>query len=281
MSEPDPDELRGGMRQSWERAAPAWGERADSVRRMGLPVSRWMIEHAAVRFGERVLELAAGAGDTGFLAASLGGRLICSDGAEAMVEVARERARTLGVENVEFRQLELEWIDLPAAEVDVILCRWGLMLIVDPEAGLRECRRVLRPGGRIALAVWDQPAANPWATIPARALAELGHPPSPPNPSPGMFALASPDQLRDLLQAGGFLDVEVDAVTVQRRYPSVTSYLEETLDLSMMFRDAWPSLPEPLREAVPAKLAEVAAPWLDSDGALCLPGRSLVAAAQA
>jgi len=113
------------------------------------------------------------------------------------------------------------------------------------------------------------------------ALAALGHPQPPPSPGPGMFALASPDQLRDLLQAAGFVDVEVDAVTVERCYPSVTSYLEETLDLSMMFREAWPSLPNAVREAVPAKLADVAAPWLDGDGVLSLPGRCLVAAAQA
>jgi len=281
MSERDPDEMRAGMRQSWERAAPAWGERADSVRRMGMPVSRWMIEHAAVRRGERVLELAAGAGDTGFLAAELGGRLICSDGAEAMLEVARDRARTLGVENVEFRQLELEWIDLPAAEVDVILCRWGLMLIVDPEAGLRECRRVLRPGGRIALAVWDQPAANPWATIPTRALAELGHAPPVSDGGPGMFALASRERLSELLLDAGFLAPELDAVAITRRYAQAEDYLAETLDLSPVFRSVWIELPGSARAEISAQLAELTQPFSRADGTLVLEGQSLVAAAHA
>ena len=79
-----------------------------------MPVSTWMIDHLALQPGMRVLELAAGPGDTGFLAAELikpGGMLISSDATEAMLEIARGRARQMGIDNVEFRQLELEWID--------------------------------------------------------------------------------------------------------------------------------------------------------------------------
>ena len=120
-----------------------------------------MIDALSPQPGQRVLELAAGPGDTGFMAAELivpGGTLICSDGAEAMLDVARERAAAQGISNVEFRQLELEWIDLPTADVDAVLCRWGIMLVVDSETAAREIRRVLKPGGRAALAVWDGPA---------------------------------------------------------------------------------------------------------------------------
>ena len=103
-----------------------------------------------------------------------GGTLISSDGAEAMIEVARGRAAALGVRNAEFRQLELEWIDLEAGSVDAVLCRWGIMLTVDPEAAAKEIRRVLKAGGRAAFAVWDRPDRNPWATIPSQAMIELG-----------------------------------------------------------------------------------------------------------
>ena len=78
-----------------------------------------MIDHAGLVPGQRVLELAAGPGDTGFMAARLiepGGTLICSDASAGMLDVARERAEELGVTNVEFKQLQLEWIDLPTAE---------------------------------------------------------------------------------------------------------------------------------------------------------------------
>src|SRR5947209_2659423 len=165
------------MLDRWEHAAAGWGKRAEAVREHGMPVSLWLIEHLSLQPGQRVLELAAGPGDTGLMAAELvtpGGTLISSDGAEAMLALARTRAEKLGVHNVEFKQLELEWIDLPTASVDAVLCRWGLMLSVDPGAAAREMRRVLRPGGHVAVSVWADPADNPWATIPTKALIELG-----------------------------------------------------------------------------------------------------------
>ena len=93
-----------------------------------------------------------------------------------------------------------------------MLCKWGLMFAVDPEAALREMRRVLRPGGRVALAVWDEPPANPWATITTRALVELGHATEPDPDAPGMFALAPPGRLQEVLEAAGFLEVVVESV---------------------------------------------------------------------
>ncbi len=93
-----------------------------------------------------MLELAAGLGETGMLAAELvapGGSVIVSDQAEAMLEGARKRAGELNLTNVEFQVLNGEWIDLPLASVDVVLCRWGYMLMADPAAALSETRRVL------------------------------------------------------------------------------------------------------------------------------------------
>src|SRR5947208_1821828 len=100
---------REEMIARWERVAPGWGKRADRMRAHALPVSVWMIEHANLQPGQRVLELAAGPGDTGFLAAELiepGGTLVCSDASEAMLHVARSRADAFGVDNVEFARLE-------------------------------------------------------------------------------------------------------------------------------------------------------------------------------
>jgi ubiquinone/menaquinone biosynthesis C-methylase UbiE len=272
------------MLDRWGRAAAGWRNRADAVREHGMPVSLRMIEHLELQPGQRVLELAAGPGDTGFLAAERirpGGILVCSDAAEAMLDVARTRARELGVENVEFMRLELEWIDLPTASVDAILCRWGVMLILDPAAAVSEARRVLRPGGRIALAVWDQSSLNPWATIPTQALITLGHA-TPPDPdAPGMFALAAPGRMQELLQSAGFVEVTVEAVKIERPYASLDAYLEETLDLSRMLAEVFERLTEGERAEVESKIASLAAPFVSADGSVSLAGSSLVAAAGA
>jgi SAM-dependent methyltransferase len=231
-----------------------------------------------------VLELAAGPGDTGFLAAELvapGGKLICSDGAEAMLEVARQRAQATGVRNVEFRQLELEWIDIETATMDAVLCRWGLMLILDPEAAAREIRRVLRTGTRAAFAVWDSPQRNPWATIPSEVMIARGHAQLPPPDAPGMFALAEPGVLAELLETAGFTDVIVRPVDLARHYSAPTEFVAETADMSPMFGASYAELPVPEREAISAAVIAALEPFTAPDSTVTLPGRSLVAVASA
>ena len=279
----DPQELRAEQRTRWEQVAQGWARRADGLREATLPVSHWLVERLGLRPRQRVLELAAGPGDTGFLAAQriAPGTLISSDGSEAMLEIARARSRDLGVENVEFRRLELEWIDLPIADVDAVICRWGLMLCVDPSAAASEIRRVLKPGGRLSVAVWDSPELNPWATLDWQAVIDLGHMAAPDPGGPGMFALAPASRLRELLEGAGFLDVVVDGVELERSYRTVEDYLAETLDMSGTFSELWEKLDRDQRSEVTERVGALAAPYRVSDGSLQIPGRSLVATASA
>lgn len=270
--------------ERWDRGAAGWSRRADAIQEFGMRVSVWMVEQLDLQPGQRVLDLACGPGDTGFLAAELvrpGGVLIASDASEAMLGVARGRARDLGVSNVEFRRLELEWIDLPTASVDAELCRWGLMLTSDPATALQETRRVLRPGGKIALAVWDAPDRNPWATIPTRALVELGHTEPPDRDAPGMFALADPERLRERIEDAGFVEVVIDSVELRRDAASVDGFIQETLDLSRPFADVRDQLSTEQWSEVSRRVAALAEPFTSADGTLRLPACSLVAAASA
>jgi SAM-dependent methyltransferase len=276
------DDLREQMMARWEQAAQGWGRRADRVRETGMPVSAWMVEHAGLQPGQRVLELAAGPGDTGFLAAELvapSGTVVTSDASEAMLDIARTRARKFGLDNVEFARLELEWIDLPTASVDAVLCRWAVMLLVDPAAALTEMRRVLKAGGRATLAVWDLAEHNPWATLPGRALIELGHAERPDPNAPGMFALAEPGRLEAMLLDAGFIEADVEAIQLDRTYAGVDDYLAETLDLSALFAQVYRALDDDERSEVRTRISTLAEPYVTGAGTLLLPGRSLVAAA--
>jgi SAM-dependent methyltransferase len=284
MPPPDPDQQRATSREAWEQAAAGWGRLADRVRDWAIELSATMVDALALQPGQRVLELAAGPGDTGFMAAELvapGGTLICSDGAEAMLEVARQRAAAQGIANVEFRLLDLEWIDLPTADVDAVLCRWGIMLVVDPEAAAHEIRRVLKPGGRAALAVWDAPARNPWTTVAADALIELGLAEPPDPDEPGMFTLAGDGVLRELLESAGLVDVKVRAITLERRADGVDQYLAETLAMSSRFRSVYRELDLETQLEVRRRIARDVRPFAAADGSLALPGSSLVASASA
>jgi SAM-dependent methyltransferase len=280
----DPDEQRAASRDAWERAAGGWGKRAERIRDWGMPVSAAMVQGLALQPGMTVLELAAGPGDTGFMAAERvrpGGALISTDGAEAMLDVARARAAELGVDNVEFKQLELEWIDMETASVDAVIVRWGIMLIVDPAAAAQEIRRILRPGGRAAFAVWDAPERNPWAVIPTRAMVALGHAQPPDPAAPGMFALAADGVLTGLLEGAGFGDVVIAPVAVERRYDALEGYIDETVDMSPVFGSTFAQLDADAQAQVIAAITAEAQPYVADDGSVVLPGSSLVASAAA
>ena len=280
----DPNAHREASRENWEAAAAGWVRHQDVVRELGAPVSHWMIEALRLQPGERVLELAAGLGEPGMLAAELVapmGGVIISDQSEAMLAGARQRALSLGLSNVEFQVLGAEWIDLPVASVDAVLCRWGYMLMADPVAALAESRRVLRPGGRLALAVWDAIAHNPWALLPAQELRERGLLPEPQEGQPGPFALGDRGLVAELLAQAGFAELEVQSMELWRRHPSFEDLWETTLDLTRVFHDAVFARPEPEIEQIKSALAERFARYTDAEGAVAVPGRTLLARASA
>jgi SAM-dependent methyltransferase len=280
----DANAHRDASLQSWEEAAAGWVRQAELLRELGAPVSHWLIDATHPQPGQRVLELAAGLGETGMLAAELvapvGGAVI-SDQAEAMLTGARARAAALGLSNIEFQVLNGEWIDLPVASVDVVLCRWGYMLMADPAAALAETRRVLRPGGRVALAVWDSIDHNPWALGPAQELLERGLAPPPAAGTPGPFALSSPERVRELLDSAGFAEAHIEALDLSRRHRSFAELWDSTLDLSRGFHDAVLARPAAEIAEIEASLAARLAPYTAADGSLDIPGRTLVAVASA
>lgn len=284
MSDLDPSAYRRTSLESWARVAAGWGTHRHVVQKAAQPVSHWLVDAIEPQPGHRVLELAAGPGDTGFLAAELlapGGTLISSDAVEEMVELARARAAELGITNAEFRTIDAEWIDLPTADLDGVIARWGYMLLADPATALGETRRVLRPGGRVALAAWADPADNPWAAAPTDELVALGAIEQPDLDEPNMFALRDPRRIRALLEEAGFSDIAVEQIAIVFEYPSLDDWWDTQLDISTSLARTvgalTPAQRDDLRDAIDARLAQ----YVAEDGAVALPGLTHVAAAGA
>lgn len=278
----DHEAYRADSRDRWERAATGWTARRAAMQADAAPVSERLVALLDPRPGQRILEVAGGLGDTGLLAAERvrpGGTVLITDGAEAMVEAAREHAE--GVEGVEHKVMEAEWLDAPTASFDGVLSRWGYMLLADPEAALREARRVLRPGGRIALAVWDEIGRNPWIGVLQDALIARGLAEPPQLGTPGMFALASPELLRDLLEGAGFGDAAVEPLDFAYHAESLDAWWDHQLTLSISLAEALGRLSPAehcaLRDAVDAGYA----PYADPDGRVTLPARVLLATGEA
>ena len=280
----DPDEFRAEARRRWEGAAAGWEERRDAFQRAAQPVSMWMVDQLNPQPGDTVLELAAGPGDTGLLAAELvapSGTVLLTDVAQGMIDAALRHAGSRGLRNVQARVMDAEWIDLPTASVDGVLCRFGYMLLADPAAAMRETRRVLRRGGRVALAAWASPDDNPWLTSIVRSQLELGLVEPPPPDEPGPFAFARPGLIEGLLDDAGFEDVFVETVDFAFAFASTDEHFAHQRRLSTRLEDQLAALAPGdharLRDAIDARLAPHTAP----DGSLRLPARAWVAAAAA
>jgi SAM-dependent methyltransferase len=268
---------RQESRRRWQTVAAGWEKHADDLRRDTMPVTTWMIEALAPQPGNALLELAAGIGDTGFLAAELvepGGSLITSDLVPEMLSAAQRRAETLGIRNARFRQIDAQAIDQPAASLDGVLSRWGYMLMPDAEAALKDTRRVLKPGGRLALAAWGDPGDNPWTVLPAEELRKRGRV-EPMPPGPGQFAWAPEGAVEENLEAAGFVEYQVESLPFTMRHPSVAAWWETARDTSLRVHEA--VLDPGEEEDVIAALAEQASPWTAADGSLALPARTWVA----
>jgi SAM-dependent methyltransferase len=266
-------------RHDWGNMAKGWAANADAFRRNTMPVASWMIDHTAPQVGQTVLDLAAGIGDTGFLAAELiepGGTLITSDVVPEMLSAAQRRAEALGIRNARFKQIDASQpIDIEAASIDVVLCRWGYMLMDDPENALRETRRVLRPGGRVALAAWTTAEDNKWSWVPVELLVDRGLV-EPMEPGPGgQFAWGEEGIIAEHLEGAGFVEYEVEALSFPIRYASVEAWWETTRTMGMRASEA--RIPD--REEWLGTLADVAKDWTADDGSLAIPAKTWVAAA--
>jgi len=278
----DLDEYRRRSHESWEALAPGWERQRERIGRMAEPIREWLVDALAVQPGETLLELSAGPGEVGFgVARRLGpqGRLICSDFSPEMVEVARRRGAELRLENVDYRVIDAEHIDLDADSVDAVLCRFGYMLMADPAAALAETRRVLRPGGRVALAVWGAPERNPWFSIAAALFQERGHLPPPEPDGPGPFIMASEKRTATLLRRAGFESVRVVEVPIRAHYRDAEDYLSFSTDTAGPLAMAMRQLTETELKVIQETLAERFAPFASDEG-YALPGVALCALAR-
>jgi len=216
------DEARVKSRELWDRMAPGWEKHIDYVWAMSRPVGEWLVEELEPKPGQTILDIAAGPGDTGFVAAQLvgdEGKLISTDFAEEMVTAAKRRAFSLGITNAEFKVMDAENMDLADDSVDGVTCRWGFMLMLDPAAALRETRRVLRPGGKLTFAVWGGPETNAWVTVMGMVLTQRGTPPDHDPFGPGgMFSMSEHQRVHDLVTQAGYANVAIEELPVTWKF---------------------------------------------------------------
>lgn len=233
--------------------------------------SEWLVEATQPASGETVLDLAAGPGESGFLAmerAGSGARLISTDLAPTMVEVARRGAADRGLTNVECRVMDAQSLDLGDGTVDVVISRLGLMLVPDPRAVLREVHRVLRPRGRFAYAVMGPPDRNQWVSLMMGALMQVGRSPVGENPFVlgGVFGLSSPSVNEELLAEAGFSQIRCGTLSGSMKVQNADDLWDLQTKIAEPVRVIVASMSPGDIEGARRALEEMLAPFAATDG---------------
>ena len=244
MSDPvKTQEFRDHLHQEWtsDKTVAAWRKWHSQIAAFTRGATEAIVEAAQLRPGMHVLDLASGVGDPALSIAkevAPSGRVTATDLGPGMMSLAEELARKSGLANIEFRQANAESLPFADESYDVLTCRFGVMFFPDLLKALRECLRVLKPGGRAAFVAWGKMAQPFFTTTAGILLKHVPVPPPPPDPDgPSLFMFGERDRLRRALEAAGFSNVHEEARIIAGRWAlSVEQYWEQFTEVAAPFR---------------------------------------------
>jgi SAM-dependent methyltransferase len=270
---PSAEEIRDAQRAAWARLSASW-EKWDAVIMDQLrPVGDAIAGRLALAGDHRHLDIASGTGEPGLSIARRlpAGRVVLTDLAPQMLDVAARRAAAQGITNVETVVCSADDLPFDDATFDSVSVRFGYMFFPDMAAATAEFARVLKPGGRLCSSVWTRPEDNPWTTIAMQAIAtEVELPPADPD-GPSMYRCAAPGQVGALYEAAGLCDVEEWEVGIELVTRSPEQYWELTSDHVSLVAAALQQIDAAARERIGA-YATAAVSAYGKGGAVRVPG---------
>jgi ubiquinone/menaquinone biosynthesis C-methylase UbiE len=270
------EDINADMLAFWNgKGGHIWVERQEHTDITLTPVTDALLAFAAPCTGERVVDIGCGCGaPTLEFARAVGadGRVVGMDISGPMLAEGERRTRAAGLANIDWRQADPATATLD--EYDLITSAFGMMFFGDRVAAFANMRRGAAPNARMALVSWRTLAENPWMEVPMKAVAQHLPPRSKAVPNAaGMFALADPNHVTDVLTASGWapprfekLDMDLDiaadrgleeAVVQSTQIGAVNSWLRNQ--------------PEEIVSAAVASLREALAPYAEGQS-VRLPG---------
>lgn len=278
----DSTSYKAGQQRDWDAVAEGWKKWWPVLEAGAERVSQHMLELAEIKPGQRVLDVATGIGEPALSAArrvGVDGRVVAVDQSPGMLEIARQRAREMGLNNVDFIESDLEVLDLPHYTFDSVLCRWGLMFMPNLVDALGRLQRFLHPGGKLAGAVWAEASKVPSISLAMSVVREALHAPPPPADVPGPFSLANAEHLEDVMLDAGFVDFHCEPVSVEFEVPSAAAYAEFTRDIAAPIVAMLADRPENIREKVWSQVTQAARQFEGADGRVRMRNEAIVFAA--
>ena len=202
-------QIREQQKEVWNRFSPGWKKWDDLTMEFLKPMAYEIIRLLRPNDTDVVLDVASGTGEPGLTIATMlkGGKVVATDLAEGMLEVARENAESRGISNFQAVACDVSELPFPDSSFDAVSCRLGFMFFPDMLLAAKEMVRVLKPGGKIAVTVWSEPEKNFWATGIMGIINKRMQLTPPPPGSPGLFRCAKSGLISDLFKNAGLKNI--------------------------------------------------------------------------
>ncbi|HET7121284.1 MAG TPA: methyltransferase domain-containing protein [Solirubrobacterales bacterium] len=224
----DPEGYKETTREQWQRAAEPWFRWGAVLERWLEEASELMLDLAEVGPGDRVLDVAAGAGGQSLRAARRvgpSGSVLATDISPEILRYAERAAREAGLTNLETREADAEALDAEPASFDAAISRLGLIYLPDRAAALGAIRRALKPDGRIASVNYTTPERNEFFSIPVGIIRERAGLPAPAPGQPGPFSLGAEGAIEAAYEGAGFTEVAVRRLAAPLRLDSAAEFI--------------------------------------------------------
>lgn len=237
----------------WTHAAPYWEKHRETICRMFALVSEALIEDAEVAVGNAVLDLATGFGEPALRIAEVvgvSGEVVGADPLASMIEAATLAAARLSLQNARFEVAGADNLPFPDDRFDAVVSRFGVMFFPSPLNGIREMLRVLKPGRKMALAVWHFCDNNPFHHALSRIVDRAAPEPALPPDARDAFRFARPGKLKEIM-------IEAEVHEVAERL------FRFSIDVSLSLEEFW-NLRLEMSEKLRQRLATLA-PGTSSD----------------
>jgi SAM-dependent methyltransferase len=266
--------------KTWSESAPYWAKHRGFVDALLGPVTPALVEEAGIAQGHAVLDVAGGTGEPSLSIARIvgpAGHVTCTDAAETMVTAAKAEGRRLALENVTFAHAVAEALPFDDDAFDAVVCRFGVMFFPVPTAGVSEMLRVVRPGGRVAFAVWRARDLNPLSQVVGDRVSRfVALPPS----STDAFRFAEAGALAAVLAECGAEDVRERTVDFRHRAAiGFDEFWATRVEMSEVLRSALAPLSAEQARVVADAVREATAEYF-ADGSMNFPASALLVSAR-
>jgi ubiquinone/menaquinone biosynthesis C-methylase UbiE len=246
------EEIREQQKASWNKFSPGWKKWDTLTMDFLRPVGERIIAIIKPTGKDHILDIASGTGEPGLTIAGMleGGKVVITDLAEDMLNIAKENAASRGLSNIETKACDVCELPFPDNTFDAISCRFGFMFFPDMQLAANEMFRVLKPGGRVATSVWNIPEKNFWVTAAMGTINRNMEIPQPPPGAPGMFRCCKPGLMETIFSNAGFINVKEEEVTTRLNAGTSDTYWTLMNDVAAPFASALGSADDQLKEKV-------------------------------